>query len=1453
MNWNSFNTYGDSPQNAFETFCNQIFERFLQRTYLDELNKFRVINGAGGDGGIEAYGLLKTQEIVAVQAKWFRNVIKAEEIGQIRKSITTAIAIRPKIVEYIICIPHNVSSIKHVRGKKDEAKKLSENHEENTIDAFCQEVSNQFPNLKITWWFEKDLMFELQHVSNEGLHKFWFDKEIISLEYLKKQFINQKKGWLHERYVPELHGQGVINEEYQKLCFSSTYRNELLSILDSIITDINICTREINKFRPTNQLHPELNIELEGVTKNLVDFFNEFQNIRTEIINGNDFYKPKIVEEVYLWKIKLELEKLIPTNIQKNILPKLILSLENIHKDGLNRFLEHISLNFNQSIRLILGNPGTGKTHGLANCVDIHLEQNAPAIIIQAKGCPNNNWTEILSSSLELNNWKKEEVFSALESIATRTDIQKAINWGEENINSECTKVIICIDGLEEDIENEKKWYERIRECEQIVIDYPKIRFLFSARIYFFDNTELPIRGVFDYIKLPREGDISISEAAEIYFDKDHYNIQLSSYSLIKGIDSLYALRLFCERYQNSILSESDIIYTATRELLNNKIDKMNIEYIDFIKPTRIGLSRNPIIDSISLISEYFYSNIEIEHTDLVDLLSPTLIKYLSVSEIDLLIDYLSNNAILIKSEKILEGVINKKISCYNIAYQTIIEHVISESVYNEIKNGKIDRIPKNLFNGMIRQLDDIDENDYLLNPFVKAPNKRIIQDIVNSVFVNIGRLIGEDDFLITGFEQDEIFKMQMEALANAPYQLAEKYKEKVDLWFYENEMSRLDVLRYLIIPSSNSNVHYFGAEYLHSILMNQPNTFERDKLWSGLDYTEKRKYDSDCYFYDSSFDVLKFDHIHLFDGLLHDELPLIYAWGLSTVNQKLRNELRITLTEWAISSPNEFLLLLSKIFNCNDPQIQEDLASIMLGVASKNKDKEAITKLALWSLNNIFNQIDIHRNIIIRQGFRAIVEKAYKFRVISIEEVNNCKPKRINKIQLLPLDTNYLRNLQEESYPIVHDLAWYVIKKSYNDFLEYPFPDQDNDCIEAKEVLDEYRKKYNNPNLFAHEWGMAAAIAYIKNLGLLRTSGNGFTQASHGQKSDSFTYEEKYTWLAVHYLQGYLSDYIPLKSFSNKREFIQDYSQLSDISNPSESIKNIDKISDRAIHKKDWIIKETLSKELIIEEDIKSCFENWVNEEPNLSFESWLCFNSGDFNLFDQTKQWLALYNETSLMDSNQLCFTSFEARGCVIKKDDFSVLKNSLRKNIKANSFISNISNLHSTPSTDTYCNPSDIVWMSWIEEDGVTQTFYDFKNKIKKEIAHTLTRVIKNNIDGEKYFMLPSKQIRNLIHIDELDGDELIDINQNIVAFYHKISENSHREYQEMTLVEYDLFKKAIFNEGLDIVWFVEIFKQKNPLNKSIDQDFQVHKVYKYLVWIKNDKFCNLKIGESGYKNE
>lgn len=1446
MNWTKFITYGDSPQNAFETLCNQLFERYLKRNYKTDLIKFRVINGAGGDGGIEAYGQLSSGDIVAIQAKWFQQSLDNSEIKQIRNSILTAKKLRSQIKEYIICIPHDVSSLKIGRGKKP-----TTNHEENKINSLIAQIYSAYPDLKLTWWFDYEILIELQQANNEGVHKFWFDKDVISLDYLSKHFALQKKGWLHERYIAELHGQGMIYREYQKLCFTLQFRNELFSKATQAINDLKFCIFYIEHFIPTNTAL-EINEELILIKENLLKFSEELKRIADAVKTGNDYYKPIHLAEVDIWKTKLKLEMLTANNIQKNTLPKLISSLDNIHKYDLPQYIQHFAFNFNQKIRLIIGEPGTGKTHGLTNCVEFHLASNSPSIIIQAKGTPFSDWTQILSKSLEIN-WNKNEILSALETLATKNDIQKAtsLQAGEE-YESEITKAIICVDGLEEEIGNEKEWYARMRECEQLTVEYPRVRFIFSARRYFYNSQEVPQRGIFGDVFLAREGDVAIEEVAPHYFSKDHYNIQLSSPLHIRGLDSLLALRLFCEEYKNRSINANDRIITATRDLINLKIYRLNEEFMSKLQG-RKGVTRNPIMDSLIIIAEFFYKNHEVEHNQLVDLISPVLKSYFYGSEIDSLIDYLAENAFLIRFERVLEeGVFKKRKHYYSITYQSLIEHIISEQIYDGIKSGALNRIPQFLHEVMMRPLDFNSKGSF--SQFENKPNEKIIQNIINNLLLETGKLIGDNNFLTEGFDEWEIKKYQLTAISKAPTSVAKNFETKVDQLFWKDYNNRSYVLEYLILASSDSSDSIFGAEYLHQKLI-KLSVFERDKIWSGLDSYELEQLDEV-----EDEEVLKSIDIGypvLFEWSLHNERPLIYAWGLSTINQKVRNDLRVSLTGWAIKSPSEFLLLLKKIFNCNDPQIQEDLASIMLGVASRLKDKDRIKELALWSIENIFNHLDIHRNIIVRQGFRAIVERAFQYGVISNDEVEKCRPRPMQTITLLPLERNLTVTGQGECYPIVHDLAWYVIGKAYDDFLEYPIALgdvlKDNDCTEAKALLKKYRTAYNDRDLFANNWGIATGIAYIRSLGFTRNDGNWHTQATHGNKSQVFTYEEKYTWLAVHYIQGYLSDYIPAKGGTGNREFISDYSQITDIPNPAESDFDIESMIKTFKEEKEWVVPQVLSKELETEINIKESITNWVNEEPVLDFKKWLYFDSSNFQVNEPNRNWLALYNKTGLHDSKEFCYSYLHSVACLIKKEDLPALIKIVQNNPDSLHFITHMDGMHSSPKTSTYCNPTDIVWMTWIDEEGTEEIFYDSISKNKKHLRHAITKIIQSDIDGESYIRLPSKEIRTLIGCYELLDGELLDSNGKILAFNHKKSDGAYQDNQEIVLVDKDILEKLLDKEGYEIVWFIEVFKQRNPLNKSIDRTFNIRRTRKYFVWTELNEKKSLKFWDSKPSNQ
>jgi hypothetical protein len=1449
--WDSFNTYGGSYPNSFETLCNQLFERYLSRKYTATINEFKVINGAGGDGGIEAYGKLSNGNFIAIQSKWFKQALDNNEINQIKNSIITALNIRPNIIEYIICIPHNVSSIKIGRGNKP-----TQNSEDIRITKFEKEIQETLPNVKITWWFEQTILNELQFPENEGVNKYWFEKEIIHSSFLKDKFELQKNNyWLKERYVGDLHTKGDIQNLIDKQLNSLPFRKKTVAKIIDLKNKINYTLQISSKFIDVTLNSDEFKNKLEIINYFLEDLIKSLTELETKLINGveinlniNEEEKLTILDTIY--EAVEILETINPTDFQKPIYQNLKICLKELDSEIIHKYLEIENDLVLISTSLILGKPGTGKTLGLAYAVEERVKKEAPALLIQAKGANSKDWTQLLSKELELSNWTKNEIFNALETIAVRNDCQLASANAKTVEN---TNVLICIDGLDEDVSNETNWYDRINESIEITNKYKRIRFVFSAREYFYNNQKLPAyKKQYEELRLKREGDVKVEDVSNDYFKK--YNINIENHQLVKGLDSLFALKLFCENYRGSTISGNNVVQIAISKLINLKIERINSEYLESLE-TKKSKSIKPVLDFLNIISDLFYYHSEVSHTQIFDLEIEKKLKYLDNNEIELLIEFLSNNGILIKYErdKKTNSILEEKERFYNFSYQSILETIVSSKISYSIINKEIDCLPDSIFKPLplSNELDDV---HYYYEDFI--PNRQIIENIITDVFIKTEKLIGFDNFLTKGLSESDIFELQLGTLYLAPNNLSSKYKDWITKIFNEDYIKRFQILQNLILPLSYDRESAFSSMFLHNILKNIPSVFERDKFWSDLDRTEKnivskkiqiREYELNDWsiksILDNNFD---FDETDMFDGR-----PLIYSWGLTTIDQKLRERIRIKLTKWALILPIEFKKLLDLMVPINDPQINEDLASITLGVATKCKDKNAILEIALWCLNNIFNDTNKFRNVIVRYGFRSIVERAFQFRLISKNEVNKARPALKDDFIILEVDKKYIDNPKEEFYPIAHDLSWYVIKEAYDDFLSIASGFNSHSYEKSNPFISDFYSKYSSVlkcSESARTWGMSTAIAYIKSLGFDRVKGSSYTDASHGSKSKIFTYEEKYVWLAVHYLKGYLSDYLPYKYDEENMEYdwIDDYSKIVHINNPIEDLLTIlESEVDEYFNPPLWIIKEELAPEIDNLKNIQKEIDRLVSKEPKIDFNNWLQYNSLDFNS-DIENVYLSINQYTSLTNSSKTVNASIEGIGYFILEVDFEHFLTELKKDSKSIS-ISNFA----YPNTDTYTNPANLFWMDWIGENN--NSFEFIENKF---VYNCLTSVMSNNVDGEQEIKIPSKKIRELLKITELDNNNYLNFDSNSIGFKHQINTKqfSYGDTQELILLNKEQLLNALKGNNFKLFWLVSHFIKKNPLNDEIKKIKHKQKFRRYIIWFDDkNELQYLKYSDNTFSNE
>lgn len=1442
MDFNNFKTYRDSPQNAFETFCTQLFERYLRRKYDSDLVKFRVVNGAGGDGGIEAYGELKNGNIIAVQAKWFLTTMQDSQIRQIEKSVNTALKLRKKIVEYIICVPRSLSSTKMGKGQIPVA-----NTEELRVDRLTAKIQGLYTNTRFSWWFEQDMQNELLESDNEGMNKFWLERDVVTHKQLVDQFELEKAGWIDKRYIPELHGPGVIQNHIEQILFSHDYRKKLLDRIGETTKVLKSATSLISRFADTLKAGNPILTELNSIQTNIDYNLSSLLPVITAVQQGISNFPIVSVQPLQVSSgLFLELEGWSPSNLQIGLPQRLSALLDRISALDLTAIVNEIQDEVAQSGRLFLGNSGTGKTHAVSNTVDIRLNhQRVPALIIRAKGAPNGDWKDLFQKALDIDDWNKNEMLSALETLAIRADHQAAkdLNPGDE-LKKEPAKVMICIDGLEEDTDHWPEWYTRIRESVILTGRYPRVRFAFTARPYFLNDEEMPTDNNFRVIEIPREGDIPVQEVVDRYFE--HFDITVEPRSLIRGIDSLYALRLFCKLYEGKKLTAEDEILTAEHDLLNEKIDGMEEEFKKVKSP---GEARNPVREAIEAIAKVFYAKPEISHADLFALLKDFSLSYLANEEVERTIEFLVNNAFITKSEiAVGTGAMKKKQVTYTLTYQSIMEVIMAEKYVDGIIKEEMTAIPE--FLRAVPEKDKPTEQQLV--------NQRVVQEITNTLFHKHNRLIGRDGFLEEGIDKAIIQRLQTRALIQAPADVAISLRETIDGLFFKDNESRHFVFRTLIYPSAASAANYFGADYLHDLLMQQTTAVNRDKIWVGIDrhdihkLNEEESLQYDRYDLHRVIDPVGEGDLYLPKLSLHNEYPLVFGWALATLDQSFRERLRIALTGWAIKQPQEFILLLGKLFSCNDPQIHEDLAAITLGVASKLKDKAALQELAEWSLDHVFAQPGMHPNIIVRIGFRSVIEKALYVRVISDEQAAQARPRQVESLQFIPVDADALKKGGEEIYPIVHDLAWYVIKRSFDDFLEYQSLDKDKEPEDkGEEFLKAYIDHLGLENLSVYEWAISAAIAYMKSLGFNRSenNGNSYTDASHGSKSKLFTLEEKYTWLAVHYIQGYLSDYLPHK---DTEEFVDDYMKIVNVDNPAEFLT--DTIHEEMPDIEDnWIIKESLAPEMQEAGTPNEQVKEAVESEPIIDFNNWIHISDRDLRSEGSDKEWLALFNYTTVHDSKAYINSRVDIRGVLIEKGQAPALLDLVINHPRRSSFVESIDRMVSSPDTDTYSNPTDVVWMKWIGENYDAEKYYLPPAGEEKHMQYAVTRVIKNTVEGgEDEIHIPSKAVRDMLGIIEMAQQLFLDDEDRIMAISHILSRPNY-DKQEMTLVPKEEFLAKLEVDGKEIIWFADLYRSKNALNDSIKSEEHPMKTRKYIVWYNDGQLSWEKFWDARFSNQ
>lgn len=1365
MEWSKFNTHGQSNNKAFEVMCNILFRNWCYDEYGDSIERFAIVNGDGGDGGVEAYAETSTGDIIGVQSKWFFKNLDNSQISQIRNSFRTALEIRPNIKKYIVCIPRNLTSSKKVKNNG-----VAKNTEEYRWAKLVEDLNKDYPEVNIVLWDETTIQMEMSKPHSQGCYKFWFDSTVLFNEEVLSSFQKAISSWARANYVHDLYSTGYMNKKLEM--FLGSYSDTIRKIEHShkIIHRLEALTKAYEDILRID--FDDENIVFTDAVSADIDVLRTWVS---ELKNYEQLIKDGAVAKCELFANPIDLQcslEMLKSN-RKNHSYYYHFNDAELLLDGLiddvYDFCRQAVCNLENKI-IFIGNPGTGKTTGIVSEAETLISSRTHLpILVNAKDYRNgDNWRDIIVNALGLDSeWSERDVFMALENAALSfysSDILQGIN-----IQPKC---VICVDGIDESA-SYSFWKERIEETSRFCVDYPSIKFVFLSRPYVFrEYYKLSYSECF--FRLPETGDVGIDDIFDTYLD--YYNIRINENAWIKNVlRTPLALKLFCEIYNNRNIEKLDSNSLMITHLMEKKLDLLCSR---FNEKTNQFNNNNEISTVLIIIAQLLTQKDFVDYSEVY-----CACKEYDISNLHNVLEFLELEG-MIQSIIVQEDVLDVSKKCYSWGSQPAFDYLLANKLYKAIKSGiKID-------------------TEYTDGIFQMLALLTVEKD---------GKLIHQYDEL--ELENSVAFEYICYSLSNASIGVAENYVGYlIKLMEYSPGEFR-EIVNKIIIPCSKIHGHPLGAVLLDTFLKKFEKPAERDIWWSIPTYL-RYGYNSNWRCYSEIDD----DSLKIMDNESFVDTPLIVAWRLSSVDNRIRRECRLRLLSWGINNSMEFFDLLSSFAEVNDLQILEDLFAIAYGISlNKQVSHEFMEIISTWILNNVFSNKGLikYENTYIRHYCKGIVAISRKKGLCDDDAIKCVTPPFSYKVSAIKIANEALDSDRMGGFgPINYDLARYVLCDPFDKFLLHRGSDEEdkNDVIA---FLNDYKSTFNLDKLSMDSFLISAAYEFLKecgwnvesfwackdneNTGIDIAIGRSHMHATHGAASTIMTVAEKYIWIARHVLGAIITNRFKMKTWGGKDKFLSDYSEVEYI--PSvyhdylmSSVKNNNQY---------WLNITEIAKGDESDFSMDS-IANWINNSQLPDFDIWV----------NRINERVILYSFSHVNNEKLgVCETLWISSG-IIEEASFEQFVQMIDQYFENRNELMNVADFHAYIDCNGYCSPEEActVYSNNEVESKLNVGFEDENIELIKTVTRCLAH---SNLDNEEHIIIPSKILREKTGIVYGDGIEYYDCNDEVMGIATDAGEN-WRNQQTCLMIDSDKLGKTLKEEGCKMFWLYRV--QRNPSNKA-----------------------------------
>lgn len=965
-------------------------------------------------------------------------------------------------------------------------------------------------------------------------------------------------------------------------------------------------------------------------------------------------------------------------------------------------------------------------------------------------------------------------------------------------------KCLICVDGIDE-ASSWSFWKERIEETQVYEGIFPNVKFVFLSRPYVFPRYyDLDYRECF--YTLPSSGDVSVNELFDDYIA--FYKIDLCGNYWIKEILSTpMALKLFCDLYGNSSVGNLDKNSLVITKLFQKKINSVEESYRKQEKETNQQSMIKTILVNIATLltnkNELTFEDIFNESREPIK------------SHLEDLLFFIEKEG-FIYSHQICEDEFSEPVIVYSWGMQPAFDYLIGRKLYDAIRNGK--NIQIEYTNGIYQMLSLI-------------------------VIEEDGKLISE--YSNIKLEESVLFDLICYTLANTSVEIASKYHDYVKKLMHYSEVEFREIVNRVIIPVSEINNHPLGGKLLDEFLRGFDKPAQRDIWWSIPTYL-RNNYNASW----RTFSELDLSMIALSDKDNYMGKPLILVWRLSSVDNDVRRDCRLKLTEWGINNPYEYLDLLLYCADINDEQIVEDIFAIAYGIAlGKFVQKEYLEKLSSWIVENVYSEEGLfkYENSAIRYYCKGIVKIAISKGLCDAECEKRISEKYIRKSSFMPAYKDSFDSKRLSGYgPIYYDLARYVLCDHLDRFFCINYKTREY-LRETEKFIEKYKKEYDVDMLAPEGLIISIAFQYLlnqgwdekifwecedkNNLGIDICIRNTYMRSTHGAKSKVMTVAEKYVWCVKHRMEAVFASQLQYNYYGQGVRYISDYYEIDDFTNTYQDYVNsrYTKIEDKWIHT-DQMVK-TPYKEFSAEN-----IEKWMKKKDTPDFTVWL----------GEKTDARILYAYTNIVNEVLGIEEAIWISSGIVKNNDFEKLIAEVNVYSEERSELLNVAEFHSYVETCGFYTPQEVCAVQSVKEANESINIGNEKNVIQvyKLVATCLSEHIENI---EKTFYLPSRIARILTGITYGDGYEYINDNNEVVCKYSDVSKGENNQ-QECLQINSHILASSLKENDYRMFWVFRVYR--SPSSKAYElygNDITHDTDRSYIVWFDEEKSRYIELKE------